>query len=426
MLIETECFFTCAFSAYESKNILVRKMEREWEDWDVSRDASVPVAPDFMFDSDSAHRSGGKPGEYLRESRERVQEEWNQFIELLNSGGLGEGYSRLRALRDNMEERWKNIVEEEQTWADRGHALSIAESAHCSKLLDFAGVEQDCRTSKPLQNQEEIVTPFADQPILDAFLDFDDEGKSNLSDLQEGWKLKSGILRQSADGDESFQVFKNDRRDDPLRREHAVIRYSIPESKLGETKIDPDNLPPSWEALETKPSTTWREAITQIREQAEEARDKRNRSRRTRRVVEFRAKILNNVLYRFEMFGDTEKISEQDVESSAKEKLPDVFEEGTQPLKYAESIVDKYRNGSDALPEKMGEFQERWVPTDGRAQGPSKVKMIQRQIPDDLSDRYNDPDSFCQLIWELLEVHLEAQDSGGITADRVIERDGMF
>lgn len=171
------------------------------------------------------------------------------------------------------------------------------------------------------------------------------------------------------------------------------------------TDFDSADLYPS-DALVFTGDKTWEEVFDRFEDRLTALGERKSKIRRTLDLLGFRHGIVETVLYQIEAFGKPEKMNEGDAQKIALDQLPDIFEGRPILRSHAGEIVKKYRNEPTSLPEKMGPFKENWVPSDKEAKGVSKVSQLQRAIwQEDLSDDYNNPETFCTLLERLVERH---------------------
>lgn len=311
----------------------------------------------------------------LEAGREVVQNEWSEFVEILDSGGPGAGYQRLLALRERLEVRKKEISSELEKWEDREDWLGKLKGHYHLKLQDLAGIEKPSaiwRTqgvTDPVEQLPDAATSLADQPIVQTFLDFDDDGRlkgepelgggwtAYVENISIGWFLDGTAGEFVTDGPEPH-------------RENMTVRYRLSDGELERSGIDPENLESPRSAIEMKPSTTWREALLQIEEKEQSVREEKGRPKRTIRVLDFRLRILENVLYRFEAFGSVEDMTEDEAEEVAKVDYKESPIGGYYGAEYATDARDVLRrnpsiNSFSVLKREMGE---------------SKVDTVKRNI----------------------------------------------
>lgn len=392
-------------------------MDGDWKEWDVMELVSIPKVPGFMISS-TIPRDGDEPWVPEETPGDRFRKEWDQFVDLLNADGPGTGYERLLALQKNMEARKEEIGAELKKWQDREDRLSKLKGAYYLELQALAEVEDPSPIWKResvtalLERLPDAAAPFVDQPIVEAFVEFDSNGRLlEWPDLEGNWKLSAGEFLQSPGDDTGaiLSTFGKEPKDVDARRENTTVRYRLSTEQLERAGIDPANLD-SRLAIQMKPSTTWRDVLLQIEEREQEMREEKKRPKRTLRVLDFRMDVLENVLYQFETYGSVEEMTEGKAGEIVQEELPDIFEEGSKPLEYATEIVQKYRRDPNSLPDgrgAMGRFKESWVPNSPNAEGNSKVSQIFRVMRKEprLSDEYSDPESLCDLLERLLERH---------------------
>lgn len=79
---------------------------------------------------------------------------------------------------------------------------------------------------------------------------------------------------------------------------------------------------------------------------------------------------------------------------------------------HAEDIVEKYKTAPSSLPDNMEPFKENWVPGSEEVEGYNKAQMLVNAVGEaGLAERYDDPESFCELVESLLERHYEEKET---------------
>lgn len=289
-------------------------MDTDWKDWDVVENVQRMKMPGFML-----HGAQDRLGEAKR----YLQEEWEEFVDLLNADGHGTGYERLFTLRDNMKTRKEKLSKEVEKWEDREEWLSNLEGHYHLTLQDLAGIENPSaiwRTrsvNDPVGQLPDAVLPLADRPIVEAFVDFDDDGRlTEWPDLENGWRLRVGYVPAGLKSDDFYPG------PEP-QRENTTVRYRLSNGELERAGIDPNNLEYPRTPIHMKPSTTWREALLQFEEKGHSVREEKGRPKRTIRVLDFRLRILENVLYRFETFGSVDRLTEGEAKEIAEKDRND-------------------------------------------------------------------------------------------------------
>lgn len=295
-------------------------MDERWKDWDVVKNARSTKIPGFMIPA-------GLGPDILAAGTEFVQNEWSEFVEILDSRGPGTGYQSLLTLRERMEGRKKEISGELEKWEDREDWLGKLKGNYCLKLQDLAGIENPSAiwgtqgATDPVEQLPEAATSLADQPIAETFLDFDDDGYlKGEPELDDGWTAYADNVSIGWLLDGTAGEFTTDGPEP--RRENMTVRYRLSDGELERAEIDPHNLESPRSAIKMTPSTTWREALLQIEEKEQSVREEKRRPKRTIRVLDFRLRILENVLYRFETFGSVDRLTEGEAEEIAEESKP--------------------------------------------------------------------------------------------------------
>ena len=90
---------------------------------------------------------------------------------------------------------------------------------------------------------------------------------------------------------------------------------------------------------------------------------------------------------------------------------PDIFSGRRTLPDHAADIVKKYKATPSSLPDNMEPFKENWVPGSEEVEGYSKAQMLVNAVGEEgLTERYDDPESFCELLESLLERHYEEKE----------------
>jgi hypothetical protein len=307
-------------------------MDGDWKDWDVVEAVRTTEIPGFMAPTGGAVT-------LLEGARQRIQNEWKEFVDLLNADGHGTGYEWLLTLRENMEARKEEFSKEVEKWEDRVKWLRRLKGAYVNKLQrlsDVTNPEAIWRTrgiNDPIDQLDCANELPADQPIVETFLDFDEDGRLvEKRELEQGWQVYAENIPVGTGLDDLARQFATDTPD--LHRENVTVHYSLSDRKLERAEIDPENLESSRSVINMKPSTTWREALLQIEEREQSVSKEKGPSERTIRVLDFRLRILGNVLYQFETFGSVERMTEEEAEK--------YVSESSLARKYARAAVEVY------------------------------------------------------------------------------------
>jgi hypothetical protein len=307
-------------------------MNDDWKEWDVVETVRTTEIPGFMAPTGGAVT-------LLEGARQCIRNEWKEFVDLLNAGGHGTGYERLLTLRKNMEARKEELSKEIEKCEDRGKWLRKLKGVYVNKLQRLADVtnpEAIWRTrgvNDPIDQLDCANELPADQPIVETFLDFDEDGRLvEQRELEHGWQAYAENIPIGTGLDDLAQQFATDTPD--LHRENVTVSYSLSDRKLERAGIDPENLESSRSAINMKSTTTWREALLQIEEREQSVSEEKGPPERTIRVLDFRLRILGNVLYQFETFGSVERMTEEEAEK--------YVSESALAREYARAVVEIY------------------------------------------------------------------------------------
>lgn len=238
-----------------------------------------------------------------------------------------------------MEARKEELSKEIEKCEDRGKWLRKLKGVYVNKLQRLADVtnpEAIWRTrgvNDPIDQLDCANELPADQPIVETFLDFDEDGRLvEQRELEHGWQAYAENIPIGTGLDDLAQQFATDTPD--LHRENVTVSYSLSDRKLERAGIDPENLESSRSAINMKSTTTWREALLQIEEREQSVSEEKGPPERTIRVLDFRLRILGNVLYQFETFGSVERMTEEEAEK--------YVSESALAREYARAVVEIY------------------------------------------------------------------------------------
>ena len=368
---------------------------REWEKWDVLTSVESMGPPRWLV-SENAHPVEGvqvslQPdhetfGDVAKKRTAVIQQQWNQFVTLLNAEGKGTGYDRLVTLRRNLNKRQEKIAPSLDKWIDRRDYLKKIEEAYVNEL--YAHCEQNpppqvnspiVETSSDVDDaRKEILKveltfsdtpddptqdlpPLADSPIVETFLNFGDSGKLiDRPNLEGCWTIEV----EPASSDE------------PAQRENTKVLYRPSEEKLEELNIDPGNVNFLWSQISTDPSATWREALQDIHELKEMVIHEGARYQRTADLIDFRLRLLENILYRFETFGSTREMTEEQAKEIAEKQAgsepPISGYHGAEYAVEAKEILDNQTITSFSRLEREMKSQS--------VSGSSRVSTVKRNI----------------------------------------------
>jgi hypothetical protein len=377
----------------------VKTRDKEWEMWDVVANVRSMEPPQWLIHkwTDPGYNLQAPPsgvkdetfGEMMSKRKEVLQYHWGTLVNVLNAGGEGSGYDQLLALRSNMKERKEEIAGPLEKWEDRADYLDRLDWTYRAELHKRAGIDD------PQKWRQRPYPDLADTPIVEEFVDFDGDGRMVEWPDLDCWNV----------------VVDRGSPEKPAHRKSTSVRYRPSREELEDWEINPEHIGNPFTRLKISPSTTWRQILQQIDERKKPVERRRNRSRRTFDFLDFRLRLLENVLYRFEAFGSVSEMTEEEAESLADSELANIFSGRSTLRSHAETIIQKYRNDPSSLPEGMEAFKE-WVPDDPErdgTKGRSKVSQIQRVLRNKaLSDKYDNPETFCDLLERLLRSYYDA------------------
>jgi len=375
-------------------------MDTDWKEWGVVRTIEGLHAPRFLLGNWETVE------EFNRETRALVEEHWSQFRGMLSDEGNasdegiseveGSGYAALCRLQERLDSRHEKIQESLEEWEFEANLRKLIIAGFKQKVKEIA-VERatDSEGSEP--SEEELKDAWEhvlDRPMGEAWPP--DELDLPITLDGDGWQVSLIQMRAASEEPKPPQI------------SDLSIQYLPEDDALEWAGIDPDSVS-RFEIRSFDGDTTWSDALERLGKRFDTYETQREQYERSLKVIEFRRRILKNVLHQFETYGSVEEMTEEKAGEIVQEELPDVFEEGSKPLEYAAEIVQKYRRTPSSLPDgsnKMSKFKENWVPDSPNARGDSKVGMLQREIRNaNLSDKYSDPESFCDLLERLLERH---------------------
>jgi len=244
-----------------------------------------------------------------------------------------------------------------------------------SDILDSIPENRDPLTH--LQEKEQALSKEIDEA--------ETEREKRISELEDN--LRRSIRHRFPDASEGerdhfFRWVRNGR--------ESLHRMSMDLLESGQI-TDPDSVPAPprlWEEIEDK--NHWREITEEFR-----------RAKAAVKPLKFRLGIVQ-IVKRFARVGALDKLR-----SAHRDPLPDLFSDRPTLRSHAERLLKKYRQRSTSLPDGMEAFKE-WVPDGEDATGRSIVADLQRAYrKEGVSDRYDDPESFCDLVRRLLEKHFD-------------------
>jgi hypothetical protein len=242
----------------------------------------------------------GKLGEdWADRHRDVVQRHWKGFVELLRSSG----YGALCKLRVNLKAR----REELQEAIEKGRQ----EVKYASRIIDTF-----CRCA--LEGSEEIaerpnkpgrIPPDMVERALDARV-FDTVFRSH------------GVLLPKYAGHGWHSMFSGTAWEGEQVRARLQLSYHPHEDKLEEWGIDSDSRVKLWAGFHPimYKDTTWNEAIEKIREAVQVPQRHYHRKKQTDDLLKFRLDVLENVLYRFEAFGEVEELTGEEASEMISDK----------------------------------------------------------------------------------------------------------
>jgi hypothetical protein len=345
----------------------------DWQD-EILRFPEDIVPPAFMWRSETSGEESG-----LESRSSVIQSHYQQIREYLEE----EGYGDLTRMSDRLKTRQSRLEERVSTLESRLLYLKAQQTA----FHDLYGEIESALGSSESEGSE---SP-RETTIGEALLDEDHGLELSTSSV---WKLDMGNDDGSEKALHSMRIAYRPS-DDEVDLDLQTLRTNFDSADVY-----------SFDALVFTGDRRWGEVFDQFEDRLTTLRERKSEVRKTRDLLGFRRGIIETVLYQIGAFGKSEQMSEGDAQKIANEQLPDAFEGRPTLRNHAAEIVKKYRNDPSSLPEKMGQFKENWVPSDEEAMGVSKVSQLQRAIREEpVSDDYNNPETFCELLERLVEHH---------------------
>jgi hypothetical protein len=315
-----------------------------------------------------------------------IRKHYNRAVEILDGG---RGYDALKEMKERLEDHQNRAKEAANGYESRRNYAQLQFAVVKKKVISIA--------QERVGEDDGAVTQEEANQILD-------------EPMGAYWKTEDGKVVMDGGLDSIWVVmatgFNPDERweeEIPLSDINIDIR---PENGQYEGKFDEDDLHSTDRRL-FDGDETWRDVLDSIKRRWEHVKEQHERAVNTKELLRFRLGVIETVLYRFEAYGSVEEMSDTEAQSVVNRDLPDLFSGRPTLRNHAERLVKKYRQRSTSLPDGMEAFKE-WVPDGEDATGRSIVARLQSAYrEEEISDRYDDPESFCDLVSRLLEKHFD-------------------
>ena len=320
------------------------------------------------------------------------KEHWTNIQDLLDDGA---GYMNLTMFKDRLLDRRRELEPELECASDRAAYL---------KLLIQEYLEEATRPHDQSDGNVEglidsgTLDELVDRPIAEQFTGVADGKVVPDANIPKDWAVTS--KRREAN-------------DTNVRR--MTVIYRPTEESLSAASIDSSSLRPQ-DNFTFSGDTTWKEAISKLREHRVDLEIQRERCARIDERLRFRMAVADIALYRFEVLGDTQLPNRDTVLSILGLELPsNVFDGHPKLRRHAEHIVQQYKDDPRGLPSKTRDFYAwlgSWKDESGdTTMGESADKSLKRLLREhnlapgsEAGYEQGNPESFCDLLERLLLV----------------------
>lgn len=295
---------------YDAANVQseMRPMEPPMWVWylDSPQDVGENTLPaDLRREALSPKESQDESVTGIGDMRQFVQRHWTQFVDLLHGEnrkeGTATGYRRLARLREELQLRLETLTERIAITEDRIDYVALVFERLVTDLVEE--VEAKPRWNLALRAAEfepkDIrAWSLTEKTVEDVFEEVIEE--RILADLFAGESRlypPQIIISDEEIRDEGIEP-KN------LRSTRVALGQGVKYEKTSREDLIPSRLPLDPEYGE---DATWGGTLTELIDTHEVLKEQRTAAWRARDMADFRLSVLDNVLYRFELFGRVEE-----------------------------------------------------------------------------------------------------------------------
>jgi hypothetical protein len=343
----------------------------DWDRTDVFSLASPMHPPPFMW-------KGAGDTYDVEKEKGVIREHYDKAVGVLNEGA---GYDTLRGMMDRLEAHHNRAKEAASGYESRRNYARLQSAVMRESVISIARERVEREDDEAV---EEEANQILDEPM-------GAHAETLIGDgIDSVWRTP-----WSSFGDKESTLKDINIHFNPENNSNYKVQFEEDDLHRTDQRVfDGDE--------------TWRGALESIHQRWEHLEEQHERAVNTKELLRFRLGVIETVLYRFEAYGSVEKMSDTEAQRVVDRELPDIFSGRPTLRNHAERLVKKYRQRSTSLPDGMEAFKE-WVPDGEDATGRSIVASFQGvyRKEEGVSDRYDDPESFCDLVERLLEKHFD-------------------
>jgi hypothetical protein len=312
----------------------------------------------------------------LEEEKAVIRKHYNRAVEILDGGGE---YDALKGMKERLEAHHSRAKEAASGYESRRNYARLQFGLIEQKVISIAREQVEREDDEAV---EEEANQVLDEPMGAHAEALKGDGMSAV------WSITWSVYEDEESTLSDISIHFR-----PENNTHYKDRFDEDDLHRTERLFDGDE--------------TWRDALESIHQRWEHLEEQHERALNTKEFLRFRAAVVKTVLYRFEAYGSVEEMSDTEAQSVVDRDLPDLFSGHPTLRNHAERLVKKYRQSPTSLPDGMEAFKE-WVPNGKSASGRSIVHSLQRAFrEEEVSGRYDDPESFCDLVRRLLGKHFD-------------------
>ena len=297
-------------------------MGTDWKDWNVVDTIEGLHVPHFLSGEWESTE------EYLEQTDELVTEHWNQFRAMLTEGDNATegpfnandtGYTALCQLRERLDSQHEKIQEKLKQWEFKSDLQKLVIAGFEQKVKELALERtRDCEDAEPSEEGfEEALERVLDRPMGEAWLVDNSESLRLLqTNVSAGWQVSPVYMRWASEETDSKIVAPDGPKVSDLK-----IRYFPEDNHFAWEDIDADSVSRR-DVRSFDGDTTWNDALEKLEKPFEAYENQRKQYDRSLKVIEFRRRILKNVLHQFEAYGSVEKMTEERAQEITEESRP--------------------------------------------------------------------------------------------------------
>jgi len=299
--------------------------EMDWRELGVPRNAHLMKPPEWMV-KDTQEIQDRLPDleQYAARMKRRqdiTQHHWNSAVNALHREA---GYRGLLEMRNRLSSKIEEIRGVDTKWSRRIDYLRMILRVYGDFISKSAisNAEQNSVDSENRDEQKEL-EQLLTSPVIKSFITVNETGHVTEFHDSSDWMITGGYVASGELSEEEENA--------KLREWKNFNVHYRPSEEILEGHGLPAELrllDLNWKRLKFGGATTWQEAFDEIKATINEHREKRQPVKRTLELTQFRFKVIENVIHRYELFGTVEQMG---IEEAERISVEQVFEGKSRP-----------------------------------------------------------------------------------------------